>query len=299
MKTPTIKDFLYKNQLDEDYIKQADKHFSRALKEIASHQKGAKGALVIGINGCQGSGKSTLAQYLVAMLAEQYQLSAITVSLDDFYYSKLQRAKLARSVHPLLTTRGVPGTHDLNLAVKTITALKQQQPTRIPRFDKSADNPFPKPSWAIVSQAYDIIILEGWCVASPPQESAMLSTPINALEEEQDKDGQHRQFVNQQLNQYQTLFKQIDYLMMLKAPSFDAVFAWRLEQEQKLAKQYEIEGLHIGRAVMSEQEVCNFISFFERITTHSLEAVPAISDVVYALDSDRNITQIDYKASNA
>jgi D-glycerate 3-kinase len=42
-------------------------------------------------------------------------------------------------VHPLLATRGVPGTHDIDLAINTINAVCSGLPTPITRFDKSTD----------------------------------------------------------------------------------------------------------------------------------------------------------------
>ena len=35
------------------------------------------------------------------------------LSIDDYYLSKKNRYQLASQVHPLLLTRGVPGTHDI------------------------------------------------------------------------------------------------------------------------------------------------------------------------------------------
>ena len=37
---------------------------------------------------------------------------------DDFYLTQAQRQDLAQQIHPLLKSRGVPGTHDVPLAKK-------------------------------------------------------------------------------------------------------------------------------------------------------------------------------------
>ena len=37
---------------------------------------------------------------------------AVTFSMDDLYLGRAARVDLARRIHPLLATRGVPGTHD-------------------------------------------------------------------------------------------------------------------------------------------------------------------------------------------
>ena len=70
--------------------------------------------MVVGLAGAQGSGKSTMAPRLAGRLAAT-GLRAHVLALDDFYLTHDERAELARSVHPLLATRGVPGTHDLAL----------------------------------------------------------------------------------------------------------------------------------------------------------------------------------------
>ena len=83
----------------------------------------ASGARVYGVAGLQGSGKSTLAAQ-VAALAESRGRRVAVLSIDDFYLDHGARAALARDVHPLLATRGPPGTHDLALACDTIDALR-------------------------------------------------------------------------------------------------------------------------------------------------------------------------------
>ena len=77
------------------------------------------GVPVLAISGLQGSGKSTLAAQVVA-LADQRGLRAAALSIDDFYLTRAKRQRLARQVHPLLLTRGPPGTHDLALALSLI-----------------------------------------------------------------------------------------------------------------------------------------------------------------------------------
>ncbi|PTT43253.1 kinase, partial [Stenotrophomonas sp. HMWF022] len=81
-------------------------------------QRSGDPPLILGLCGAQGSGKSTIA----ARLAKQVERSAI-LSLDDLYLTRAERQKLARAVHPLFATRGVPGTHDVALGVETIAAV--------------------------------------------------------------------------------------------------------------------------------------------------------------------------------
>ena len=84
---------------------------------------GAHDVRVLGISGLQGTGKSTLATQLVAA-ADARGLRAGVLSLDDIYLDHDARARLAREVHPLLATRGPPGTHEVALGVAILEAVR-------------------------------------------------------------------------------------------------------------------------------------------------------------------------------
>ncbi|MCP4994757.1 MAG: hypothetical protein GY934_13400, partial [Gammaproteobacteria bacterium] len=66
--------------------------------------------MLLGINGAQGSGKSTLAAIVCLLLNERHGLHSASLSLDDLYLTRAERQTMATKVHPLFTTRGVPGT---------------------------------------------------------------------------------------------------------------------------------------------------------------------------------------------
>src|SRR5262249_3488072 len=102
----------------------------------------------IAISGAQGSGKTTLATLLTAELVRR-DLRTMTCSIDDFYYPRAQRLELSRSVHPLLITRGVPGTHDVDLCLRVLDDVRRTS-TAIPRFDKSLDDRVESTHWPIV-----------------------------------------------------------------------------------------------------------------------------------------------------
>lgn len=80
--------------------------------------------LVVGICGAQGSGKSTLSEGLAALFRGEGVATAV-LSIDDLYHTKAVREELGRTVHPLLATRGVPGTHDVALGLKLLDELAQ------------------------------------------------------------------------------------------------------------------------------------------------------------------------------
>lgn len=287
-----IHGFLTTHQLPSSYAETAQKWFTPLCEQLLKHQEGATKPFIVGINGSQGSGKSTLTSFIEYYLSSVHGKQVVSLSIDDFYFDQSQRNALAIKVHPLLATRGVPGTHNIPLALDTLRNLDSGSRTLLPRFDKATDNPFPTEQWPVIASSPDFIILEGWCVGATPQSQSELKPPINHLEEVEDPLGIWRSFVNTELaGDYQTLFAKIDYRIMLKAPSFDCVYQWRLEQEHKLAK----TAAKNSTGVMSDEEVANFVQHYQRITEHALRQLPKESDTVFYLDETRTITKQDVK----
>lgn len=294
-----INQFLLREQLPASYRHDIDDYLmnlTRQLDETLNGRDQSGPPLVVGINGAQGTGKSTLARFLQIALENSLHESAgnvgkciVNLSIDDFYWSRNARRQLAREVHPLLATRGVPGTHDVLLAMATLNALLasgQGTEVALPRFDKATDDPVPKTEWPLIRGKVDLIILEGWFVGAMPEPVENLSTAINSLEEKQDSDGRWRRYVNQQLaGPYQELFKHLDLLIMLKAPDFKQVLQWRRLQEQKLAQQSPKS----GNQLMNPQQISQFIQFFQRLTVHCLETLPPEADLVLLLDEHHRI----------
>src|SRR5690606_10913395 len=127
-----------------------------------------------------------------------------------------ERKRLAHSVHPLLGTRGPPGTHDLALAVATLDALRSGHATRLPRFDKLSDRRLPASHWPIVEDA-DFIVFEGWFLGTPAQPETALHHPVNALERDDDSDGRWRRYCNAALaDACPALWQRIDRLLFLQ-----------------------------------------------------------------------------------
>ena len=243
-------------------------------------------AFVVGICGPQGSGKSTTVR-VVAALLEARGLKVATLSLDDLYLPRADREVLARDVHPLLRTRGVPGTHDVALGLAVLDGLAEEGETALPRFDKAVDDRASAETWPVVAGPVDVVLLEGWCVGARPEPPEVLATPVNALEREQDPDGTWRAYVNAALaGPYRALFGRPDLLVLLTAPDFATVVAWRQEQEAKLRRRLAESGEAAGRA-MSDEEVAIFVQHYERLTRHIALEMPARADLVIALDADR------------
>ena len=136
-----LPDFLHRHQLPASYIETVQRWFIPLTEELRLKQKVLNRTLMVGVNGCQGSGKSTLVDFVAEYLSRQEGLSVAVLSLDDFYYSTEKRNQLAESIHPLLRTRGVPGTHDVNLIELVLSQLsKASGEVKLPRFNKAIDN---------------------------------------------------------------------------------------------------------------------------------------------------------------
>ena len=244
--------------------------------------------LVVGICGAQGSGKSTL----VAALAEQLAgegIAAAALSLDDLYLTRAERAELASTVHPLLATRGVPGTHDIALGLSVLAALARGEAAPLPRFDKALDDRAPPVTWPSAPAGTQVLLLEGWCLGARPQEDAALILPLNALEQAEDPDGIWRGYANAALSgPYQALFARIDLLILLAAPSWEIVAKWREQQEAAL------RATSTGSGVMTPAQVTRFIQHYERLTRHILLEMPLRADLVVQLGEGREVLTVTY-----
>jgi D-glycerate 3-kinase len=292
-----ISTFINKNKLSDDFSKTAEGYFIPLAEEIKTHQMGAGGTYFVGINGSQGSGKSTLSEFLKDYLTETYGLNVVVMSLDDFYFSRIERHMIAADVHPLFKTRGVPGTHNMSQAKTVLHNLKHHNPATIPRFNKATDDPHPINAWTKVSSAVDVVIFEGWCWGVEPQTLEQLKTPANTFEENEDKNAIWRNHANLQLSlHYLPLYRLMDKWIMLKAPSFEDVYAWRLEQEQKL-NTATVNSDNAG--IMDEQQIQRFIQHYQRLTEHALKTLPKICDHVFELNSARAIIAHKIKAIHA
>lgn len=260
----------------------------RILEALDGWLVQTQGTFVLGLCGAQGSGKSTLAAVLTQRLEDQGRRVAV-LSLDDLYLSRARRAEQARDAHPLLAVRGPPGTHDVDAGARLLDALTAGHPVRLPRFDKAEDTPAPLESWAKVDGPVDVVIFEGWCVGATPEPDEALAAPVNALEAEDDPNGFWRRAVNDALaGPYAEMFSRIDRLVMLAAPSFDVVRAWRTQQEHDLKRRLAAEG-RTGGHVMSDADIARFIQHYERLTRHMLRDMPGRADLVLHLDETRRL----------
>lgn len=238
---------------------------------------------ILGIAGSQGSGKSTLAK----AVAERF--GGASLSLDDIYLTKAERAAMAARVHPLFATRGPPGTHDLGLLNRLLDRLQAAGPddlTPLPRFDKLADDRAAEADWPVVKGRLRVIVLEGWCLGATPQAETDLVAPINALEARQDIGAEWRRAVNDALGQpYARLRARLDALIFLKAPGFDVVLDWRCEQEAGLMGQDDV-------SLERRAALAVFIQHYERLSRHMMTG-GVEADMIVALDRKRGVRSLE------
>lgn len=290
----TIQAFLALHGLPPEYREAIDDYFLPLAAWLEKHREDGA-TLVIGINGAQGTGKSTLGDFLAIACHELYGWTTAVLSIDDFYLTRDERVALAETRHPLLRTRGVPGTHDVGLlsdALDRLCGLAPGETYTPPRFDKSTDDRA-KPPWPSITGPVDMVILEGWCVGTSAEAEPALAEPVNALERGRDEDGTWRSWVNDQLrDDYGELWSRLDALVFIRAPGFDAIYAWRLEQEHKLAARVGAD----AEGIMSDAEVRDFINYYERLTRHNIATLGDVADVVFELDETHAVTRATYRS---
>ena len=290
-----IEEFISAHRLPAGFGKLINEHYVPLAAWIMARKRPGE-TLLVGINGAQGTGKSTLAAFLKIVLESGAGWRVAVLSIDDFYLTKAERESLAADVHPLLKTRGVPGTHDMKMLTDYLYKLKNLDGDSIlpvPAFDKARDDRADEADWPAVMGSVDLIILEGWCVGSKPQANGELETPINSLEEKEDASGEWRAYVNEQLKgPYARLFAQLDALVFLQVPSFDAVHRWRLEQEEKLLASAPED----APGIMDSQQIARFIQHYERITRNDLAVLPQLADVVLELDENHTCIRTHFNS---
>lgn len=250
---------------------------------------------IIGICGAQGTGKSTLAEFLATELNDSAAWSVAVLSMDDFYLSRAARLELSRAVHPLLATRGPPGTHDCEMMgdyLQRLRHLGDGESMALPRFDKSRDDRAPTESWPRVTGPLNAIILEGWCLGVPPQDAGELVTPVNDLEARHDSDARWRTYVNNRLrDDYAGVFSRLDRLIFLKTPDMDAVLRWRSEQESKL-----IASTTAGQpGIMDAPQLREFVQHFERLSRVAIAKLPATADVTLVFEASHEVRKSLYR----
>ena len=249
----------------------------------------------LGLAGGQGTGKTTISSLISIILKKYFKKNVFRVSIDDFYKTRKDRSKLSKSIHPMLMTRGVPGTHDLKMMQNFFKSVKQKKfkSIKVPKFDKSIDDRSSKKNWYNINKKPDIIIFEGWCVGAKAEENKSLKRSINAMERNRDQKLVWRKFVNQQLNtNYKKLYAQLNSLVYLKAKDFSLLQKWRLKQENKLKLKNKKKS---NNKIMNKDEVLEFMQTYQRVTENMFKKAPKYASIIMNLNSNHIIKSAVYR----
>ena len=249
----------------------------------------------VGLAGGQGTGKTTISSLIRIILIKYFKLNVFRISIDDFYKTRKERINLSKRIHPMLLTRGVPGTHDINMILNFFkkSKVKKFKRLKLPTFNKAVDDRFNKNRWYDLKKRPDVVIFEGWCVGAKSEKNISLKKTINSMEKVKDHKQIWRRYVNQQLkSKYKSLYSQLNCLIYLKAKNFSLLQKWRLKQERKLwVKSKKKSNLKI----MSKGDVINFMQTYQRITQNMFRYMPKYASIILTLNSNHQIKSAVYK----
>jgi D-glycerate 3-kinase len=250
----------------------------------------------VGLAGGQGTGKTTTSSLINIILTKYFKLKVFKISIDDFYKTRKERIKLSKKVHPMLLTRGVPGTHDINMMLDFFRKAKSKKFKRfkLPTFNKAIDDRSNKKKWYDLKEKPDVIIFEGWCVGAKSEKPNTLKKTINSMERVKDQKQIWRKYVNQQLkSNYKNLYSQLNCLIYLKAKNFSLLQKWRLKQERKLWLNSKKK---LNLKIMSKNDVMSFMQTYQRITQNMFKSMPKYASIIINLNSNHQIKSAVYKS---
>ena len=179
--------FIKSQETSKDKFKTKDKMIKSYLIPVCfwiSQKANSKKPYFVGLAGGQGSGKTTISSLIKIILEKYFRLNVFKVSIDDFYKTRKERSILSNKVHPMLMTRGVPGTHDVKIMLDFFKNSKSKnfKSIKLPSFNKAVDDRSPQKNWYNIKEQPDVIIFEGWCVGARAEVNKTLKKPINSLE---------------------------------------------------------------------------------------------------------------------
>jgi len=249
---------------------------------------------IVGLSGGQGSGKTTISSIISIILRKYFKLNVFIISIDDFYKTRKERFLLSKRIHPFLMTRGVPGTHDINMMLDFFKRVKGKKfrSLKLPKFNKVTDDRYNKKSWYSLKTKPDIIIFEGWCVGAKAEKNNTLKKSVNSMEKLKDTKLTWRSYVNEQLKtKYKQLYDQLNCLLYIKSSNFTLLKKWRIKQETKL----RIKNKRSNKfKIMSDQEVINFMQTYQRVTQSMFKYVPKYASIILNLKSNHQIKSVIY-----
>ena len=290
--------FIKSQETNTDKFKDKERMIKSYLIPLCfwiSKKANIKKPYFVGLAGGQGTGKTTTSSLVKIILSKYFKLDVFRISIDDFYKTRKERISLSKRVHPMLLTRGVPGTHDINMMLNFFKKSKSKKFKRLklPIFNKATDDRFSKKHWYDLKKKPDVIIFEGWCVGAKSEKNNTLKKTINSMEKTKDQKQIWRKYVNDQLkSKYKKLYSQLDCLIYLKAKDFSLLQKWRLKQERKL---WVKSKKNLNTKIMSKDNVLTFMQTYQRVTQNMFKYTPKYASVIINLNSNHQIKSAVYK----
>ena len=289
--------FIKSQETKSDKFKNKEKMIKSFLIPLCfwiNKKANVKKPYFVGLAGGQGTGKTTISSLIKIILTKHFKLKVFRISIDDFYKTRKERINLSKRVHPMLITRGVPGTHDIKMMLSFFKKVKSKKfkSLKLPKFNKATDDRFSEKNWYNLNNKPDVIIFEGWCVGAKPENSNTLKKTINSMERERDKKQIWRKYVNQQLkSNYKSLNSQLNCLIYLKAKNFILLQKWRLKQERKLWFNSKKKS---NLKIMDKGDVINFMQTYQRITQNMFKKMPKYASIILNLNSNHQFKTAVY-----
>lgn len=249
-------------------------------QQISDRQAKLGRPFIQGILGGQGSGKTTLTKGLSVIL-QLMGKSAAALSLDDLYLPYRDRLKLQQA-DARLAWRGPPGTHDVGLGIRTLSAVKSAAlatQISLPRFDKSLHRGQGDRIAPVCQPVPSILFFEGWFVGARPLDDALfadsrikLPSPIETTE-----DRLFARDMNRQLRHYQPLWALLDSLLVILLEDYRLSYEWRLQAERDMHA--------AGKECLSDREIASFVTYFWKALHPELFIVPIAERAIRQRDN--------------
>lgn len=220
----------------------------KALRAASTTAKAVDAPLFVAMQGPQGSGKTTIAQALVEYVTTAgYTIGVL--SMDDLYLPHTGLDKVARenSSNKLLSGRGQPGTHDIQLGTTVLDSIHRINSSpkgvtvRLPVFDKSLfsgqGDRAPPDSGPVVRQPLDIFVLEGWSMGFSSITNEQVAQKLSSSAPDsplQQHTLQHLEQINTNLKQYEQWYRYFSVFLQIRPTDLNNVYSWRLQQEHAM-----------------------------------------------------------------
>ena len=262
-------------------------------QQLDHQQRRLEHPLIQGILGGQGTGKTTLSKLLRFVLAELGH-ETVALSLDDLYLTYAARQEL-RQQDARLIWRGPPGTHDIDLGLETLRALRSAgrgEQVSIPQFDKSLHDGQGDRVASIICDAPTIVLFEGWCVGAQPLASSVFDCDVvcNDLPDPivTAADRQFAKDCNQRLKQYVPLWDFLDALVVLSPRDYRLSMQWRQAAEREIRA--------TGKGGMSDGAIAEFVTYFWKALHPQLFITPlthsSSADLVVYIELDHTVGEL-------